>query len=326
MGPRVSDHRFIATEPLFFTVSLAGYTTRMNSTPLPPNGHPFIPAPDAPTWFVENLRQPGTSRYAILNGSPVHFLTWNWEREELPTLLFVHGFCGHARWWSFLMPFFTDRYRVAAIDLPGMGDSGPQPEYNDECFARGILAVVEQYRIEHPTLIGHSFGGGQSIRAMGLAPDLFRHGIVVDSLVRFPPEERPRLIDGKPTHKLRPTQADCLERFRLSPPQPELIPSLFDYVAHHSCTGNDQGWHWKFDPRIRNFGEISGTALQQKVRARVDCIYGGLSMFTPDDRPRRILASFPRHGELVIVPRAHHHLMLDHPLELVDAVRKLLAV
>lgn len=223
------------------------------------------------------------------------------------------------------MPFFTDRYRVAAIDLPGMGDSGPQAEYNDECFARGILAVVEQHRIESPTLIGHSFGGAQSIRAMGLAPDRFNHGIVVDSLVRFPPEERPRLIDGKPSHKLRPTQADCLDRFRLSPPQSDEIPSLVDYIGYHSCTGDERGWHWKFDPRLRNFGEIHGTELQQKVRARVDCLYGGNSMFMPDNRPQRILESFPNSGELVVVPDAHHHLMVDHPLELVDALRKRLS-
>ncbi len=98
-----------------------------------------------------------------------------------------------------------------------------------------------------------------------------------------------------------------------------------EFVAHHSCTRSEGGWHWKFDPGLRNFGEIKDTVLQQKVRARVDCIYGELSMFISDNRPRRILETFPNAGELVIVPGAHHHLMLDRPLQLVAAIKGLLA-
>lgn len=286
---------------------------------------PYRPPADAPDWFRENLRHPGESRYATLNDRAVHFLTWNWEQVDWPTLLFVHGFSGHAHWWSFLVPFFTDRYRVVAIDLPGMGDSAAQPEYSDECFARGILAVVEQHRIAAPILIGHSFGGGQSIRAMGLAPERFQRGIVVDSLVRFSPEPSAPLIEGRTSHRLHPTREACLERFRLSPPQPDADPCLVEFIAHHSCTRSEGGWHWKFDPGLRNFGEIKDTVLQQKVRARVDCIYGELSMFTSDNRPRRILETFPNAGELVIVPGAHHHLMLDRPLQLVAAIKGLLA-
>ncbi len=296
----------------------------MTELDLNPGGQPFEAAPDAPDWFLDNLRQPGVSRHANANGRRVHFLSWNWEREDLPTLLLVHGFSGHAHWWSFLAPFFTEHYRVAAIDLPGMGDSDPLPEYSDECFARGILGVVEDYQLTRPTVVGHSFGGVQSIRAMALAPEAFGHGIVVDSLVRFPPEEPPRVIDGKPVHQLRADQAECMARFRISPPQPDQIDAVVDYIAYHSCTGDERGWHWKFDSRLRNFGEINDPALLSQVTTPVDCIYGALSMFTPGGRPQQIIESFPNGGELVMIPDGHHHLMVDHPLELVAALRQLL--
>ena len=55
-------------------------------------------------------------------------------------------------------------------------------------------------------------------------------------------------------------------------------------------------------------------------------IYGELSMFTSENRPQRILESFPNRGELIIVPGAHHHLMLDRPLQLVEAIQRLLAI
>ena len=291
----------------------------------------FIPPPDTPRWFVDNLRQPGESRYATVRDSAaaaesqVHFLAWNWHDESLPVLIFLHGFSGHANWWSYLVPFFTDRYRVAALDLPGMGDSSHLAAYDDDCFARGIIAVLRHNNIERATVIGHSFGGAQATRAMAMAPELFEHGIIVDTMVRFDTDTPPKLIDGRNRHRVRASRAECVEGFRLMPPQPAVIQPLVDFVAFHSCTPTTDGWHWKFDPAIRNHGEIVGTTLPSRVQTRVDCVYGELSMFSANDMPRRVLESFPNHGELIVVPGAHHHLMLDHPLELVAALDHLLS-
>ena len=286
---------------------------------------PYLPVVGAPSWFLDNISQPGESRYAPYAGGSVHFLSWNWDNESLPVLMFVHGFVGHARWWSFLAPFFSDRYRIAAIDLPGMGDSDALSEYNDDCFARGILAVIDEYQLPAVTIIGHSFGGVQSIRAMALRPEVFIRGIVVDSLVQLPPEDILRMIDGKTQHKQRVDQNECIQSFRLGPPQPNLIPALHHYIAYHSCAGDEHGWYWKFDPALRNFGEIYDATFLQKVTTKVDCVYGGNSIFSTDNRPARILASFANGGQLVIIADAYHHIMLDCPLELVDAINNLLA-
>ncbi len=118
----------------------------------------FTPPADAPQWFVDNLNNLGESRYVPYGKGNVHFLSWNWECKSLPVLFFVHGFVGHAHWWSFLIPFFSQGYRIAAIDLPGMGDSDAPLEYTDECFANGILALVDTYQLDSVTIVGHSFG------------------------------------------------------------------------------------------------------------------------------------------------------------------------
>lgn len=289
----------------------------------------FVPGPDAPQWFVDNLRQPGESRHATVvdeatgTQSRVHFLSWNWHNDTRPTLLLLHGFSGHANWWSYLAPFFADRYRVAAIDLPGMGDSDHLAAYDHDCFARGIIAVLRQHGIARATIIGHSFGGAQAARAMAMAPELFEHGIIVDTMMRFG-DHRPTLLDGRKRHRVRASRADCIADFRLMPPQPVVLQPLVDFIAFHSCTPTTDGWQWKFDPGLRNFGEISGTSIPAEVPTRVDCVYGELSMFSADGMPQKVLESFANHGELVMIPDAHHHLMLDHPLELVDALNRLL--
>lgn len=285
---------------------------------------PFTPPTDSPAWFLENINQPGESCYAPYAEGSVHFLSWNWSDQSLPVLIFVHGFVGHARWWSFLVPFFSGRYRIAAIDLPGMGDSDALSEYSDDCFARGILAVIDEYQLDAVTIVGHSFGGVQSIRAMALRPEAFVRGIVVDSLVQFPPEDILRMIDGKTQHKYRVDQSECIQNFRLGPPQPNVIPALHDYIAYHSCTSGEQGWHWKFDPALRNFGEMRDPTLLQSVTTKVDCVYGGNSIFSTGNRPGRVLASFANAGRLMMIAEAHHHIMLDCPLELVDVINNLL--
>ena len=284
----------------------------------------FIVPEDAPAWFIENLRHPGRPSFAVANAGEVHFLTWNWQNDALPTLMLVHGFSGHAHWWSFLAPFFSERYRVLAVDLPGMGESAPLSRYTDDCFADALIAIIEQHQLAPVTIVGHSFGGAQSIRAMARRPDLFRQGVVVDSYITLPPEQPARMVEATGKRRYRNSQAECIDKFRLSPPQPLQIEAIRQYIGFHSCARHEQGWYWKFDPWLCNRGEIHDVELTSSVIVPVDCIYGELSMFNCDDRPARILQSFAQPGQLILIPEAFHHLMIDHPLELVDSINAVL--
>lgn len=296
----------------------------MNDGNFPTGDMPYVPPETAPQWFLDNLKNPGESRYATVDGHRVHFLAWNLEDESLPVLVFVHGFGGHARWWSFLVPFFTDRYRVVAIDLPGMGDSDNLPEYHDECFARGILGVIGEYGLAPVTIVGHSYGGVQSMYAMTLAPELFRHGIIIDCNLWFP-QKKPKGIDleVKP-HKRRPSRQACVERFSLMPRQPEALDFLMEYVAYHGCTADDEGWYWKHDYMLRTANLITDPNLLTRIPVKVDCIFGEKSVYNKPDLEETVEKVFPNLGRLIIVPDAYHHLAMDHPLELVQAIEELL--
>ncbi len=278
----------------------------------------------APEWFVANLQRPGESRRAPYGDSYVHFLTWNWERTELPVLLLVHGFSGHARWWCFLAPFFSDRYRIASIDLPGMGDSGQQAEYRDDTYFRGLLAVIEGEGLGDVTIVGHSFGGIQTLHAMASQPRLFRQGIVVDSFICMPHSAPTPVLTPRGYHRMYASREECMGRFRLVPPQPVSDPVIEHYIAWHSCRQGEEGWHWKFDPRAGNAGELLDFDELARIGARVDFIYGGESIFCSDGRPDQLPDYFGNPGEAVIVPAAHHHLMIDHPLQLAAELQRLL--
>ena len=211
------------------------------------------------------------------------------------------------------MPFFTDRYRVIALDLPGMGDSSHRAEYGIDCFAKAILAAIHQYQLAPLTIIGHSFGGVHCMYAMKLAPALFRDGIVIDSNIWFPQQRRiaaPPMQD----HKRRASRQECMARFSLTPPQPVALDFLMDYVAYHSCTGDNNGWRWKFDYLTRTASMIADADLLTDIEVPVDCIYGELSVYNKADLADVAHRAFAQLGELVVVPEAHHHLAMDHPL------------
>lgn len=296
---------------------------RMSETGSPVNDS-FQPLDNAPQWFLDNIRIPGKSILTQVAGRSVHMLAWNWDNTELPTLMLVHGFGAHSHWWSFLAPFFRDRYRIVALDLPGMGDSEPPAVYEDNCFARAIVGCIEQHQLQPVCIIGHSFGGAQSLRAIAMSPHLFSHGIVVDTNVRLPPEPLIRKLQPKGSHKPSPTRAECMTRFRLVPPQPNYIDALVHYIAFHSCTGEQQNWHWKSDPNCLNVGEIEDPDLLRAVSIPIDMIYGEKSFLNIENKPERVLAHFSRAGKLLTIPEAGHHIMVDHPLDLVAAIKALL--
>jgi pimeloyl-ACP methyl ester carboxylesterase len=94
---------------------------------------------DVPAWFTRAVRSPVESRYVEVDGTPIHFLSWNVQDAHKPGLLFAHGFRAYARWWSFIAPFLLSRYRVVALDFAGMGDGGSRAEYNAALFSRDII-------------------------------------------------------------------------------------------------------------------------------------------------------------------------------------------
>lgn len=290
-----------------------------------PENASFKPPDSSPQWFLDNLRKPGESICTQVSGRSVHMLAWNWNKLDLPTLMLVHGFGAHAHWWSFLAPFFTDRYRVVAIDLPGMGDSDPPAAYEDNCFANAIVTIIELHQLQPVCIVGHSFGGAQSLRAIAMSPRLFSRGIIVDTNVRLPPEPPIRNLQPRGRHRPSATHAECVSRFRLVPPQPTYSDALIHYIAHHSCTGRANIWHWKSDPDCINAGEIDGPELLHTVTARIDLIYGENSFLNISDKPARLLSQFSQPGELLIIPEAGHHIMVDFPLQLVSAINFLLS-
>ena len=93
-------------------------------------------------WLTTQWAHTPRAFQVEVEGARIACLGWNMDSVFLPGLVLVHGFRAHARWWDHIAPSFTDRYRVVALNLSGMGDSDRREAYSRAQNGREILAVA----------------------------------------------------------------------------------------------------------------------------------------------------------------------------------------
>jgi pimeloyl-ACP methyl ester carboxylesterase len=279
---------------------------------------------DAPQWFRRALSAPAESRFVDVDGTPIHYLSWNAQDTHKPGLLFAHGFRAHARWWSFIAPFFLSRFRVVSMDFAGLGDSGSRVDYSPLGFTRDIIGVMEHARLGKATLVGHSFGGNQVLRTCAQQPEKIARAIVIDSHMRLSDPSTAQPMELRPK-KIYPTLEAARARFRLVPPENRAAPYILDYVGQHSLKPVEGGWTWKFDADLRP--QLSGLKMAEvlaQVELPVTFVYGDASAIVSRDLAHDIVRRLRAGRGPIAIPESHHHVMLDQPLSLVATLRALL--
>jgi N-formylmaleamate deformylase len=166
--------------------------------------------------MTDSLDTVAQSHMIDLPAGRFHYLSWGTERTELPSALLLHGITSSAQSWVRVGPQLADRYRVYALDMRGHGNSikPSQGAYSLRHTADDAFAFIETLGLEHPVLIGHSWGGATAIvLASGAWSQKpvpgFSHIILEDPAHTFgrgDPEERAANYTrdiGRPAHELR---------------------------------------------------------------------------------------------------------------------------
>jgi pimeloyl-ACP methyl ester carboxylesterase len=288
--------------------------------------------PAAPEWFRWAVAEPKEDRRVTVDGCPIHYLLWPPRAAggAARGLLFVHGGGAHAHWWAFIAPYFTRGFRVAAIDLSGMGDSGRRESYGAAVRAEEMRSVIADAGLgPRPFVVGHSFGGFMTMKFAAEFGDELGGAVIVDSPIRSPETEaqQPFTPPRWANKKVYDSFEAGLARFRLMPPQSCDNDFILDYIARHSLTPlDDRRWTWKFDGQAlgaRRFGEPFREYLQA-VRCRAALIFGEKSALVSRATASYMSSLMGPLAPIVEVPEAQHHVMLDQPLAFVAALRMLL--
>ncbi|QMW22937.1 alpha/beta fold hydrolase [Sandaracinobacteroides saxicola] len=284
-------------------------------------------SPPAPAWFSTAINTPHERAMLDVAGAAIEWLAWG-ERGK-PGLLLFHGNGANADWWRFAAPAWSATHRVVALSWSGMGNSDHRPSYSIDQYVREALAVGETAGLWDnatlPTVMGHSFGG---FPAAGLAvarPERFARALILDSPLS-PLAQRPPQSRGAPRpHKVYPTLAAALARFRYAPIQPCGNLFITDFIARSSLKEVDSGFTWKFDPALWHkmlHGERHDLLGEAKIPLAI--LWGKDSVLAHPAIIADMRARAPQGTIFTEIENAHHHVMADQPQALIQAVQQLL--
>jgi pimeloyl-ACP methyl ester carboxylesterase len=83
-------------------------------------------------------------------------------------LVFLHGLSGSQSTWQVVMGDLVERYRLAALDLPGHGQSDkPSPattDYGLRSLARIAASALREDKLLPAIIVGHSLGGAIALQ------------------------------------------------------------------------------------------------------------------------------------------------------------------
>ena len=284
---------------------------------------------DIPAWFNWAMSNAPSSHFVSVKDCQIHYLLWDdaSDTKKSGSILFVHGGAAHSHWWSFLAPFFLANFKVAALDLSGMGDSGKRQEYNAGLRAEEIYSVIKDANLGRSTyVIGHSFGGLMTAKFAKEYGDKIAGALIADSPIR-PPDANTRR--KRPPHRGKryyPDFASAIARFRLLPEQDCSNDFLVKHIARHSVLETPDGWTWKFDERAmhaRRFKEPYHQYLKE-AKCNVGLIYGEKSSLLDETTVEFMRSLMPKGSPVVSIPEAQHHLLLDQPIAFVSVIRLIL--
>ena len=271
----------------------------------------------------------GTSHLVRVDDADVHYRRFDSNPDHVPGLLFIHGMWAHSHWWDHIVPSFTRHFRVVAMDLGGMGESGWRSGYSVSNFGQQILAVLEDSGIAPATIVAHSFSGTPTVFACHHQPAAIYRAVIIDSrlyLPTAPPISAFQLEQSKVVRRLYKNPADAISRYRLIPSGPPVDPAIIQNVATNGLIQETDGWAWKFDPAIDpQMGNDDKRFAPPNIGTPIDYIYGEHSDVINADFAEKVRNYFPNCGEPVAIPGANHHILLETPDVLIGTLRALFA-
>jgi pimeloyl-ACP methyl ester carboxylesterase len=262
-----------------------------------------------------------------------------WSEAGVPLVL-LHGFGNDARVWDDFAPAVAPYYRTLAFDMPGHGDSDRDAElrYDHLAMAHSVAAALASLGIERLVLVGHSMGGRVAMRFAGLHPERLAGLVIVDAGPELDARGTTRIrLDA--TSRRDPSFASEKEyEMLLARAYPLAKPDTLARLARHGLRRRDDGrLEPKTDPAFfRAWGEEDAadaakrsadeTAALWSALANTPCptlvVRGAASDVLAAEVAERMAEEVLPRGQLAVVERAGHSVMIDNPGGFQDAVTR----
>jgi pimeloyl-ACP methyl ester carboxylesterase len=276
----------------------------------------------ARAWFDRAVAVTPSAGAISVDGARIAYRMWG--EGDGRNVVLVHGSAAHSRWWDHLAPWLAENRRVLALDLSGHGDSDRRDTYHRAQWAAEVMAATRLVG-PSPIVVGHSLGGFVTLEAAAAHGGELGGAVVVDSPVkRNLDETAPLRARASRPHRVYPSRAALVDRFKSLPQLHPVAPYLERHVGWNSVRPNGSGYSWHFDPSIfRNtpmlLDDVRPAACPIAV---VRAEHGSLDR----EMSRMLVDRLGPEAFTLDIPDCGHSLMLEQPIALLSAISALIAV
>ncbi len=117
-------------------------------------------------------------QFVALSEVRLHVREWTTDR---PPVVLLHGLASNAHIWDAVAPGLAERLRVVAMDQRGHGlSSKPDDGYAFSRVAADLGELIGVLGLEHPLLVGHSWGGNVALEHAARCPEAVAGLVLVD--------------------------------------------------------------------------------------------------------------------------------------------------
>lgn len=274
--------------------------------------------------------------------------------ETCQSVLLLHGMRDHALGMLSIIRDLSERYRVVSFDLRGHGKSENNGVYPMIQFVADARAVVQQFGLDKPIVIGHSLGGHIASRYAAAYSDDVDKLVLLDGM--GPPggmttsdveSNRLRMLmsldicaaAGRPSRSMVDLD-EAISRLRRN--NPKLQPDMLEIIANEGVEPHPKGGlQWNFDPAVQMIWSTFSTLDTEQLCGLIACptlivtgensldywgqmndSYLGQQAFYESELRRR-LSLFPN-AQGAVIPDAGHMLHYDQPEAVNQVLRKFL--
>ncbi len=253
---------------------------------------------------------------------------YEWGRPGGRPVLLLHSLAAHSHWWDWAAPRLAEDAHVIALDLRGHGGSGwvEPAAYRAPDYAGDTVAALDALGWRAPLVIGHSLGGYVGACLAALHPDRVSRLVIVDTLTWWNEQETTWAL--MQAERLGPEFASREEagmRFRLNPRETTAPAEWLRHLGEAGVRERRPGvWQHAFDRLVFPHARPDAWSVLPGVVCPTLVVRGEGSPMMSRESGERVAATLPR-GLLAEMKGAHHHLILDDPVQFVSIVAAWLA-
>jgi pimeloyl-ACP methyl ester carboxylesterase len=268
--------------------------------------------------------EPRSHKFQTQDRIALHCLHWesqsNEDSDPPAPIILLHGGGANAHGWDHLAGRIASHRDVYALDFRGHGDSDHPENRYVGAFSTDLEEMISWLGREDVILIGHSLGAAVAFDHASRFPAT--RGIVLIDLARGGTPgggRRARLaLSLRRTYR---TREEAIQRFQFLPESSNPDEAIRLYIAERSIQHEPDGrFGYKFDPRWFALPSRPRPDPEQVVCPSL-LIRGGESGLLSTEAATSF-ASRLVSGRLIEIPGAGHHVLIDQPERLLDALEE----